>query len=547
MDAPSSTIPTETSAPDPGSGARPAPGTSNTGHAGDAPDTGRAGAARRLASCAIPLLCTLAGLAARLHGLGSKPFWLDEVTTLRRASLPFWAMVRDALSFHHLPAYFVITSWFLPFGNDELALRLPAALFGGLSCGLAAMVAGEIAGAGPALLAGTLMAVSPIEVQYGQEARSYTLVICAVLLALHGLVGLLRDPARASRPWRDRDGVRGAWLAYGLGTAGGLLVLGVALWWLLIANLAVAAIAWRQPGLPRAFRRRWLAVQAATVAVTAPGFVAMVLLVERAHGTFQSGLDWIPPLSWHHVGTGLASLYMLRVSSLIADRLFATAMPWFGPLVLLLAALGIVVLLRRRDRRTALALGVATVALPLVTALVSLVEPLFMPRYVLWSTGPFLVLAGIGLAVLPRVARLPAASLLAAVALLNLLPYYRTETKPRWEVAAHVLAERLRPGDTLLIADPGAVDMMNVFLARKHQAIGPELWTENVADASCALYAGRRVWALFGRVGQVDHQNLAGFLAETAPLGPPAASVAIGLDISLALYDHPAGPCVAQG
>ena len=496
---------------------------------------------RRLA---IPLLCGLIGLATRLYGLGAKPFWLDEVTTLHRSALPLAAMLRDSLSFHHLPLYFIITSWFLGFGNDELALRLPAALFGALSCGLIAFVTADLVGAGAGLLAGVLMAASPIEVQYGQEARSYTLVICCVLVALHGLIGLIRDPERAGRRhWREAS--PGRWAAYVAGTLGGLLVLGVALWWLLIANVAVAVATLRRPR-PAGFVRRWLAVQAIVVALAAPGFIAMVLLVERAHGTFRSGLDWIPPLSWHHLSTALASLYMLRVSSLIADRLFAPSLPWLGPLVVVLA-LGGAVMLWRRERRTGTALVIATLGLPVATAIISIAEPLFMSRYVLWSTAPFLVLAGAGIGALPRRVGLAAGSLIGVAALVNLLPYYHTETKPRWEVAAKVLTERLRPGDVLLIADPGAVDMMNVFLARSHQALPPELWTEDVAEASCALYSGRRVWALFGRVGQVDHENLGQFLDTIAPLGPPSARVSIGLDISLALYNRPAGPCVAQG
>ncbi|MBE7210785.1 MAG: glycosyltransferase family 39 protein [Gluconacetobacter diazotrophicus] len=496
----------------------------------------------------------LLGLVLRLYRLGAKPFWLDEVTTLHRAALPLPAMVRDSLAFHHLPTWFVISSPFLGFGSGEVALRLPAALFGALSCGLVAVVAGELAGeaAGPAaaLLGGLLMAASPMEVQYGQEARSYTLVICCVLLAVHGLLRLLRVPERAALPWR-RCPERGAWGCYVAGTLFGLLVLGVAIWWWLIANLAVGAAARcgrRTAPLPRAFGRRWLLVQAAIGAAATPGFAAMAVLVERAHGTFRSGLDWIPPLSWHHVGVALGALYGLRVSSLIADRLFASPVPWFGVAVPLLAIAGAAWLLRRgavAERRAAVALLATTVSLPAATALVSVAVPLFMPRYLLWGTGPFLVLAGTGLAALPRRTRWAAGLLVCAAALVNLLPYYRTETKPRWEVAARMLDQRLRPGDELLIADPGAVDMMNVFLARRGAAIPRALWTADVAEASCALGAGRRVWAVFGRVGQVDHEDLSRFQADIAPLGPPLARVGVGMDITLMLFEPPGGGSTA--
>lgn len=480
----------------------------------------------------VALLSIAAGLLARLHGIGAKPFWLDEVTTLHRSALPFGRMVLDSLAFHHLPAWFLLTSLFSGFGQDEAGLRLPAALFGALSCGLAALAAFRLAGAAAGLLAGMLMAAAPIEVQYGQEARSYTLVICLVLLALMGLIGILRAAPRPAS--------RGAVAAYAAGTLGGLLVLGVAISWFLLAN-ALALAVLRGPAL-----RRWLAIQLAIALLAAPGFLAMVVLVERAHGTFASGLDWIPPLSWSHIRATFASLYLLRTSSLIAaDRLFAPAVPWLGPLVLLLAAAGLVVLRRAGPARLVLAAGV--LALPLGTIAVSVVQPLFMPRYVLWSTGPFLVLVGTGVAILPRRLRMPAAALVAIAAFVNLAPYYRTETKPRWEVAARTVAARLAPGDLLLIDDPGAVDMMNVFLARSRAKLPGTLWTESVTAASCALMSGHRVWALQGRVGQVDHEMLDGFLGRIAPLGAPAATERIGLDIVLLRFDHPAGPCAAQG
>ena len=483
------------------------------------------------ATLAVAALCTLAGLWARLHRIGSKPFWLDEVTTLHRASLPFRRMVMDSLSFHHLPAYFVVTSWFAGLGHDEAALRMPAALFGALSCGLAAIAGARLAGLSAGLLAGMLMAAAPIEVQYGQEARSYTLVICLVLVALMGLIGILRAaPGRAPR---------GAVLAYAAGTLGGLLVLGVALSWFAVANGLALCI------LRGSARRRWLVLQLVIAVLAAPGFIAMIVLVERTHGTFQSGLDWIPPLSWPHLRMTFEQLYMLRTGSLIADRLFTARLPWLGPLVLALAVCGLVALRRTRAACAVLAAGV--VALPVGTVLFSVVQPMFMPRYVLWSTGPFLILAGAGVAILPRLARGPVALAVAFAAFVNLGPYYKAETKPRWEIAARLVADRVAPGDLLLIDDPGAVDMMNVFLARAHRKLESTLWTENVLNASCALMTGHRVWALQGRVGQVDHEALDGFLARIAPLGPPATNERIGLDIVLMRFDRPAGPCTAQG
>ena len=286
-------------------------------------------------------------------------------------------------------------------------------------------------------------------------------------------------------------------------------------------------------------------VQVGVAALAAPGFIAMYVLVLDAHGTFKSGLDWIPPADWSHVRTAFESLYMMRTSSLIADRVFASPVPFLGPVVLGLVIAGLAAL--RRDLASRLVLVITAVALPLGTIVVSAVQPMFMPRYILWSTAPFLVLAGVGVAVFPRPARLAIAAAVIAVSFVNLAPYYRTETKPRWEVAARTVKEVFRPGDVLLIDDPGAVDMMNVFLGRTHDPIARTAWTENVTDASCVLNGGGRVWALQGRVGQVDHEMLDGFLQRIAPLGKPASVERIGLDITLMRFDQPAGPCQAQG
>jgi len=42
-------------------------------------------------------------LVVRLEGLASSPYWMDEVTTIERASLPLAKLISDSLTFHHVP------------------------------------------------------------------------------------------------------------------------------------------------------------------------------------------------------------------------------------------------------------------------------------------------------------------------------------------------------------------------------------------------------------------------------------------------------------
>ena len=438
----------------------------------------------------------LLGLAARCHGISGKPFWMDEVTTIQRASLPLGPMIADALASHQFPSYFVITSWMLPFGTDETWVRLPAVLFGALSCPLGFGVARALGGMRAGLATGLLLALSPSQVQYGQEARSYTLVVCAILVALWGLVLLAQDPAGASRPVRAADGRMGAWAASTLGTVAALNVLSVAVFWLAAANVAAVALARDRKGDPHGFRRNWLLAQFAIGLLCLPWFAALKLLGQRG---VMGGLDWVPPLAAERLWWALDGIYLLHVTSLITVRVFAPTVPGFGLAVVALAAGGALVL-RRRGASLAV-LGSAVLVLPVSLLAISLATPVWMPRYLLWSAAPFFVLAGLGVTLLPLKLQLPAVAALGLLLAINLLPYYQAETKPRWDLAAHELHTGLQSGDLVLVDDPQAVGMMNIYLAREGAPLPAGSWTLDVQQAAAWRAAGRRVWIVQGLVG----------------------------------------------
>lgn len=192
----------------------------------------------------LALFCSvfLVGLAARLYDIGNMPFWLDEVTTVQRSSLPFWRIVQNALAAHHLPSYFVITSFIGHYGLSESALRLPSAVFGGAACAMVYLVGQRLGGWRAGLVAGLLLALSPLHVQYGQEARSYTFVMFMMAIGFLGLVELARDPRSASLPRRNPGFRLAPWVIYTLGTVGALQVLSIAFFWLVSANCAVIAV-----------------------------------------------------------------------------------------------------------------------------------------------------------------------------------------------------------------------------------------------------------------------------------------------------------------
>jgi mannosyltransferase len=459
---------------------------------------------------------------------------MDEITTIQRASLPLGKMLANSIFFHQLPAYFIVTSWMLPFGTNETAIRLPAVLFGALSCALGFGIARALGGNRAGVAAGLLLALAPEQVQYGQEARSYTMVICAILVAFWGLVVLAQDPAAAALRWRSGSARRGAWAAYTLGTVAALNVLSVALLWFVAANLAAVAVAERSRDR-RGFWLNWTIAQALIVLLAAPWFVAMKLFGQRGA---MGGLDWVPKLTPARFWWALNGTYLLQPTSLITVRSFPGGVPGAGLLAVCLAVAGAVAPWRRQPAVLAV-VGAAILILPLGLLAISLVYPVWMPRYLIWSAAPFFVCAGLGVTLLPVRTQWPAVAVLGVLLAVNLRPYYHDETKPRWDIAGQELHAGLRPGELVLTNDPQAISMMNLYLACQHTALPAQGWTLDVHKAAAALATGHSVWAVQGLVGQADHETQAQFLRRIAMLGQPAETEHAGLDIILLRFDPP--------
>jgi mannosyltransferase len=494
----------------------------------------------------------LVGFVARIYGIGNMPFWLDEVTTVQRSSLPFWVMVNNSLSAHHLPSYFVITSALGHFSTSESVLRLPSALFGAASCAVLFLIGRSLGGWRAGLVAGLLLALSPLQVQYGQEARSYTFVILMMAIGFFGLVEIARDPRGASLPWGAPGARLTPWVLYTAGTLGALNVLSTAFFWLISANIAAIAILTDRSIDRKRFLIRWLVAQAIVLLLTLPWFYAMDIVTK---GEMTNATNWVPQITANSFFSTLQSLYLMRVSRLINFHLFPAAIPGFGALLLVLGIMGLARVRApgqgastsaMRSHTLLLVLGIAAVVPPITILLISIVKPLWMPRYLIWSSVPFFVFVGLGINFLPgRRWQNGAVVALILLATLNLAPYYGSETKPRWDLAAAELQQVMQPGDLIIVPDGLPILMMNFFLSRQNQAIPESRWTMDVFKAAEHLQSGGRVWAVYGKVGQADRTPTRAFTRIIQPLGKSVGEVQEGDLITMRLYANP--PAAAKG
>jgi len=480
------------------------------------------------------------GLLLRLIHIGHQPFWLDEALTFQRIHLDLPDLVNDSFANRHMPSYFLLLQLLVPYGPGAALLRIPSALLGALSAGMVFAIARRVGGRNAGVIAGLLMAFSPLQVQYGQEARSYTLVTLLITTALWGLVRLAQDAKRASLTIRQHGFDGWGWACYLMGTIGALDVLGDAAPWLLASNLSLWLLWYHlrhDPETRRGFQRNWLISQVVVLACTVPFYGAIVL----ANGSHMlQNFNWIPQLSWRNIWIAAKSVYLMRMATVVQFGLMPTAVPLLGPLVALLGGIGIYRIRGRLDGRVLL-LGFVT--LPLLLLAVSLFKSMLLPRYILWSAAPFFVLAGLGAAALPRRALPVLVTVLIVVGSVNLAPVYRIETKPRWDVAAATLAANVRPGDTVLTSDPNAPTMLSVLQPKNQAPIdGKALVTQDLDVALARWKQGSRVWAVNGRSAMGEREDVDTFKNALAALGTPVAQIPQGKEITILMFQAPATP-----
>jgi uncharacterized membrane protein len=125
----------------------------------------------------LPILFTLFFLL-RFYHLGFYDFWYDEVFTAGYAKYP-WVSWNP-------PLYWILLHfWVKVFGFSELSLRFPSLVFSFLSCVLLYITGKKLFNERIAIVASIFMGLSPFQVWYAQEARSYSMLLFLSLLSTY--------------------------------------------------------------------------------------------------------------------------------------------------------------------------------------------------------------------------------------------------------------------------------------------------------------------------------------------------------------------------
>ncbi len=364
---------------------------------------------RRWAPVLVP--AALPSLLAAI-GLGRPGLWTDELATWGMATTPwsqFWPVLRyvDAVL---APYYVFMHAWVDVFGDSDIALRTPSMLAVTAAAGLVGAIGNRLAGRSAGMLAGVLFALLVSTGRFAAESRPYALTVLAACLATWLLL----------RAW-DRS-TAGRWAAYGLAVAllGWLHLVAI----LLLAGHAYAVLAWR--------RALWWRFGLAAGLATTTTLAILMYGIDQRHQ-----VAYIPP-----VGPGTAVSY--------SEVLFGGA-----AIAILLVVLGLFGLPLRYPS----AVFVAWAVVPTV-ALVVLSEalPMFLPRYLIYTTPGWALLGGVTLA------RLRPAWAIGALAVLAVLagPAYLQMRGPGGHsqdtrAPAQIIGQEVQVGDGVIYADDESI------------------------------------------------------------------------------------------
>ncbi|GGS17496.1 glycosyltransferase family 39 protein [Streptomyces griseoviridis] len=359
------------------------------------------------AEALVVLASSSLALALGLWGIRRQnTMWGDESVThqLAHRDLSQIWLTAQHIDLVHALYYAVMHEIFGLFGDGLLTLRLPSVLATCVAAGGVGLLGLRLAGPRAGLLAGLVFPVLPQVQKYAQEGRSYAMVCALVTWATYALVVSVPHRAR----WR--------WAVYG-----STMLLACLLHEFAVLALIAHGVTLVVSRVPRPVLRVWGATAACVVAGLSP-------LVVRSAG--QSG-----QVSWIDGPVRLPEFLAVTVVGVACARTHLGAR---GPV-----------------RLSALALPILVLPCLLLLA-ASLVKPLFVDRYVLYSNIGTALLLGAWGDRCRRPGRSSRVTWIAVVVVLAALvpvsPWLRTPQSRSNDVTAISAAvrEEGRPGDGLL-------------------------------------------------------------------------------------------------
>lgn len=517
---------------------------------------------------------TLVGVGLRVLLLGSSGMGLDETVSVWLANHSVGEVLHwTARIDQHPPLYYLLLhAWMGLNGASPYDVRLLSVLFGAATIPVIYLTGKRMAGATVGFAAAVLLALSPFNIRFAQDARMYTCLTFSAAVASYALVRLLTDSRTAQpiggqfrayvRAWRtpppvvpspakafsykvdasDRAGWQGwvarhhwsplqtvetdlAWVVFVLFSAATLLTHNTAVLFVLATNIFVLGLLlYRRSNRPQVWKdfrapslSDWVKAQIGILLLWSPWALPFV---RQASAVFED--FWLPKPTWDTVGQALKSL--LNAATPTPAGAHESIALW--AVYALVLVLGVVRLRRNLAHFFFLA---ALVAIPVLgELLVSLRRPVFYDRTLIWLSIPLLLLLAVGIAQLRfRPLVLLALAALASVNLFSAADYYRFAQNENWNDAAGYVSLFAEKGDLVLFNEPRAQIPFDYYfsfyedrygvLVEKHGVpvdivedgiVGSRITESDIPGIALLLNGRRRAWLVSNHRSFADPAGL---------------------------------------
>ncbi len=397
---------------------------------------------------AILLLATV----LRVYGIADESLWIDEGQTVAYATKSFAEIVKYCARDVHPPLYlFIMHIWTEIFGISETALRMVSAIFGVLAVHLTYKIGMRLMNRNGALLGALFMAISYMGINFSQEARSYTMLLCAILMACHGLLKFIEKQDKPN-------------FAYYASAVALMLYIHTFTVFIILFHQIYYIVDWTGRRGEH-FKRfvNWVGVNVGALVIFSPWMHFLLRQVLAKLG-----------------GEGPGSWVMVP-DHITAWRTFIQLAGGLLPLVVAALVLIAFVLIKSipalrakfsasleipQETRSALFLSLWFLCAVFTPFAVSLIlSPIYVERYAIQFLPGFCMFLGMimsGFA--PLFLRSAAIGMFLAATAHSLWLYYSTYDKEQWREVAQFIAERIKSGEAVVLSAPWIYEPFTYYL-----------------------------------------------------------------------------------
>ncbi|MGE5497433.1 MAG: glycosyltransferase family 39 protein [Syntrophothermus sp.] len=399
------------------------------------------------------------GLLIRIYGLNSESLSFDEIYSLKLAGLTLPEIINETAKDYHPPLYYTLLHfWIILFGTSEISVRLLSSLLGAAAIPVIFLLGRLIYSERAGLYAAFLMSVSNINIVHSQEARMYTLLSLLAMLSFYFLQQILRRADFRSYLFFILFNTAMIYTHFY-----SFFIAAAEILFLILAALYGRNNEWRS-----------LLKPAGAVVLSLLMYLPWLPVFLKQYRTAHSFL-WIPEATaWQipetvteFAGSGLLLIILLPLSALAflqpvisGKRLNVSEQP------------GLFFFLRKTELTGNIYLLLWLTVPVLLPFLVSvLMQPIFLVKYTIASSGAFLLLCARGLNELKwKWGSLILIIFIAAFSFDNVLHLHTFPRSDRWKEAVAYIDANAGSSDIALFNSASCIDLFKYYSLRKDLA-----------------------------------------------------------------------------